>query len=473
MPTTLDCTLFRDVFGTERMRAIFDSRQLLQAWLDAEAALAEAEAEAGVVPWSAAQRIREVARAESFDLDALREGIRDSQHPFVPTVRMLSEQAGEAGRYVHWGATTQDIMDTGAVLQVRAALDLIEASLGELVTVLARHAERHAASAMAGRTHGQHAVPITFGLKLAVWVDELGRTAARLAECRPRVLVGQLSGAAGTLASLGDAAPAVRRAFCRRLELGEPATPWHSARDGFAELVSILGVLAATIEKVALEIIRLQSTEVGEAAEPPTDSHVGSSTMPQKRNPMVSEQVAGVCKLVRGLVPVMQGAMIGEHERDMASWSVEWLLVPQALIMTDAALVQMLAIAGDLRVDQARMAANLELTQGAIVAEAVMLVLGQHIGREEAHNLMMAVSRDTEARGIHLLTALREHPEVARLLSDDELEKLVDPNAYLGEAAAIASTTARRAFDVLAEADGNGAPGTLSGAESAPAVTAS
>ncbi|HZQ64605.1 MAG TPA: adenylosuccinate lyase [Gaiellaceae bacterium] len=453
MPTTLDCTLFRDIFGTARMRSIFDSRALLQAWLDAEVAFAEAEAEVGVIPADAAARIREVARAERFDLDLLREQIGESQHPLVPTVRALAEAAGEAGDYVHWGATTQDIMDTGAVLQVRAALDLIEPTLEELLAELAKQARQHAGTAMVGRTHGQHAVPITFGLKLAIWTDELARTRDRLAACRARVLVGQLGGAAGTLASLGSDGPAVRAAFCRRLGLGEPATPWHTARDAFAELVSTLGILAATLEKIALEIIRLQATEVAEASEPPVDGHVGSSTMPQKRNPMISEWVAGVCKLVRGLVPVMLGLMVGEHERDMAAWSAEWLLVPQALIMTDAALVQLLPIVADLRVDEARMAANLELTRGAILAEAVMLALGGHVGRERAHTLMMAVTRDAELRGIHLLQALREHPAASELLSEEEVARLLDPTTYLGEAAGLARATAERVLG-----DGAGTP---------------
>jgi 3-carboxy-cis,cis-muconate cycloisomerase len=299
---------------------------------------------------------------------------------------------------------------------------------------------------MAGRTHAQHAVPITFGLKAAVWVDELARTRDRLTACRPRVLVGELAGAAGTLASLGGDGPAVRAAFCRRLALADPTTPWHTARDSFAELVSTLGILAATLEKIALEIIRLQATEVAEAAEPPTDAHVGSSTMPQKRNPMICEQVAGVCKLVRGLVPVMQGAMVGEHERDMATWSVEWLLLPQVLIMSDAALVQLLPIVADLRVDETRMAANLELTRGAILAEAVMLALGRHVGRERAHHLMMAVSRDAEVRGVHLLDALREQREASALLTEDELARLLDPATYLGEAGALAEAAAERAL---------------------------
>ena len=446
MPTTLDCTLFRDVFGTSRMRAVFDSHALLQVWLDVEVALAEAEAETGVIPPDAPSRIRLVADAQRYDLDELREQMGESQHPLVPTVRALADAAGEAGRYVHWGATTQDIMDTGAVLQIRSALDLIEPTLGELIAELGKHARRHATTAMAGRTHGQHAVPITFGLKVAVWVDELARTRDRLAACRERVLVGQLGGAAGTLASLGDHAPAVRAAFCRLLGLQEPTTPWHTARDGFAELVSTLGLLAATLEKIALEIIRLQATEVAEAAEPPTDGHVGSSTMPQKRNPMISEQVAGVCKLVRGLVPVMQGAMVGEHERDMSAWSAEWLLVPQALIMSDGAIVQLLSIVSNLRVDAARMAANLELTQGAILAEAVMLALGRHVGRERAHQLMISVTRDAEQRRIHLLDALREHAEVSELLSSDELAKLLDPETYLGEAVGLAEAAADRAL---------------------------
>jgi 3-carboxy-cis,cis-muconate cycloisomerase len=432
------------------MRAVFDSRALLQAWLDVEAALAEAEAEVGVIPPEAAQRIRAAAAAERFNLDALREQMLLSQHPLVPMVRALCEEAGtDAGRYVHWGATTQDIMDTATVLQVRTALDLIEGSLGELVTRLAAHAREYAGTPMAGRTHGQHALPTTFGLKVAVWLDELGRTRSRLAECRPRVLVGELAGGAGTLASLGDEAPAVRESFCRRLSLGVPTTPWHVARDGLAELVSILGILAGTMEKIALEVIRLQSTEVGEVAEHATAAHVGSSTMPQKRNPMMCEYVAAICKLVRGLVPTMQAAMVGFHERDMAAWAAEWLLVPQAFIMTDGALTQLSAVVASLEVDDERMAANLELTQGSILAEAVMLALGRRTGRERAHELMTGVTRDAARRGIHLRVALREHPEASAVLGESELEALLETSAYLGEASALAAAAAGRVLPAI------------------------
>jgi 3-carboxy-cis,cis-muconate cycloisomerase len=444
VPTTLDCTLFRDVFGTDRMRAVLDSRALLQAWLDVEAALAGAEAEAGVVPTAAAEAIAAAARAEAFDLDALRESMGSSQHPLVPAVRALTEAAGEAGHWVHWGATTQDVMDTAAVLQARSALELVEGSLDELIAALAEQAEQHAATPMAGRTHGQHAVPTTFGLVVAVWLDELVRTRERLRDCRGRVLVAELGGAAGTLASLGEAAPAVRAAFARRLGLAPPTTPWHVARDGFAELVSTLGILAATMEKIARAVIRLQSTELAEAGEPAVPGHVGSSTMPQKRNPMVSEYIAAGCKLVRGLVPVMQGAMVGEHERDMAAWAAEWLVVPQAFILVDGALTKLVEICAGLVVDGERMALNLELTGGAILAERVMLVLGRELGREQAHHLVTDATREAERRGISLREALREREEVSKALSQAELDELLEPGGYLGEAPEQARAAAER-----------------------------
>ena len=443
--TSLDCGLFGDLFGTERMRAVFDSRALLQAWLDVEVALAEAEADAGVIPAAAVEGIRAAARAERFDLDELREGIRRSQHPLVPTIEGLSEAAGKAGRYVHWGATTQDIMDTATVLQIRASLDLVERALAELIEALAEQARHHARTSMPGRTHGQHAVPTTFGLVVGVWLDELGRTQARLAECRGRVLVVQLGGAAGTLASLGSRGRVVREAFARHLELGLPPTPWHSARDGAAELVSTLGILAGTLEKIALRIIRLQATEIAEVGEPDELGNVGSSTMPQKRNPMMSEYVAASCKLIRGLVPVMQSAMVGEHERDMASWATEWLIIPRAFVLTDAALSHLAEIVRGLDVDERRMAANLELTNGGILAERVMLALADHVGRLRAHHLIAEVARDAERRGIHLLTAICDSPEVAPFLTMLDLDKLRELGSYLGEAPELAHAAAERA----------------------------
>jgi 3-carboxy-cis,cis-muconate cycloisomerase len=427
------------------MRAVFDSRALLQAWLDVEAALAEAEAECGLVPAAAAAGIRAAARADAFDPDALRAEMERSEHPLVPLVEALTAAAGEAGAWVHYGATTQDVMDTAAVLQAREGLRLVEGELDGLVDALAELARRHARTSMPGRTHGQHAVPVTFGLVLGVWVDELSRSRERLAECRGRVLLVELGGAAGTLASLGAGGPDVRAALARRLGLGEPTTPWHAARDGFAELLSILGVLAGTMEKIALAVVRLQSTEIAEVCEQVASDHVGSSTMPQKRNPMGSEYVAAVCKLVRGLAPVMQGAMIGEHERDMASWAAEWLLVPQAFILTDGALCRLASIVRGLEVDDAKMVADLGLTHGAILAERLMLGLAPHVGRLSAHHLVSELAREAERRGVDFQSAVRSHPEVARLLSGAELDALLDPRTYLGEAADLAYAAAERA----------------------------
>jgi 3-carboxy-cis,cis-muconate cycloisomerase len=451
MPTTLDCLLFRDLFGSAEIRAIFDSRALLQGWLDAEAALAEAEAELGLIPAGAAEAIRGVAVAERFDLDALREGLADSQHPLVPAIRALAEAAGDGGSHVHLGATTQDIMDTGMVLQVRRALDVIESDLAGILRALSEMVDRERSTPMAGRTHGQHAVPITLGLKAGVWLAELTRTLDRLLACRPRVLVAQLGGAAGTLAALGEPGPAVRAALCRRLSLGEPPTPWFTARDGFAELVSVLGLLAATVEKVSLEILRLQKTEVAELAEPATEGHVGSSTMPQKRNPMVCEYIAATCKLIRGLTPVMQGAMVAEHERDMSAWAVEWLLIPQSLIMTGGALGMFRSVVSGLEVDGDRMARNLEMTKGAILAERVMIALAAHMGRERAHSLMMSVTREAEERDVELLTVLEERGDVTSLVTHGELKAMLDPATYLGEADRVAEAALAETRRLLGE----------------------
>jgi 3-carboxy-cis,cis-muconate cycloisomerase len=442
MPTSLDCTLLGDFFGTPAMRAVFDSRALLQAWLDVELALAEAQADCGVIPSDAVAAIRSAARADAYDLEQLRAENTATQHPLVPLVRALTSAAGDAGRYVHYGATTQDIMDTACVLQVRNALDLLTVDLDAIRAALGVLATTYADTPMAGRTHGQHAVPITFGLKVAVWLDELDRDAERLQACRARVLIGQLAGAAGTLATLGDAAPAVRKAFCNRLGLGEPRSPWHVARDGLAELVSCLALLAGSLERIALEIVRLQSTEVGEAAEPLTPGHVGSSTMPQKRNPHACELAAAACKLLRGLAPVMTASMAGEHERDMAAWAVEWMLIPQAMILASGALGGLRPVAEGLEVDAARMRANLELTGGGIMAEAVMMAAAPVLGRDRAHHELMRLARDASAQGAPLGEVAAADSAFSAALGADALAAALDPAHYLGESASIARRVA-------------------------------
>ena len=442
MPTSLDCALLGDFFGTSAMRELFDSRALLQSWLEAEAVLAEAEAECGLIPAAAAVEIRAAADARDYDLGELRAAILQTQHPLVPIVRALTAAAGDAGRYVHYGATTQDIMDTACVLQVRDGLALLTADLDDIRDSLATLCREHAETPMAGRTHGQHAVPITLGLKASVWLSELDRAAARLQACRARVLVGQLAGAAGTLATLGEDAPAVRRVFCRRLGLAEPPAPWHVARDGLGELVSCLALMAAALERFALEIVSLQSTELAEVAEPLVPGHVGSSTMPQKRNPHACELAAAACKLLRGLAPVMVGCMVGGHERDMAAWATEWMIVPQAMILASGALAGLRPVAHGLAVDPARMRKNLELTRGGIMAEALMIAASPALGRDQAHEELIRLTRAANRDGTTLREAAEQQDVFANALGGDGIARALDPARYLGESARIARDVA-------------------------------
>lgn len=424
----------RDVFGSGRMREIFDSRRLLQGWLDVWAAFAEAQADVGMIPAEAAAAIRAAARAENFDLEKIGAGVEEGRHILMPAIRGLTEASGEAGKYVHWGTTTQDIIDTGLLLQCREALQVIDEDVRDLIGLCAPIARDHRDLAMAGRTHWQHAVPITFGMKIALWVDELARDRARLERCRDEVLVAQLFGAGGTMAALGEHAAAVQEAFSRRIGLRQVSVPWFNQRDRFAELISCIGILAATVERICTEIARLSLTEISEVAEPRTNVQVGSSTMPQKHNPINSERAAATCKMIRGLVPVMQGLMVTSHERDMSATTAEWLLIPQCMIMIGGALQMTRRIVAGLVIRPDHITRNLALTGGGIVAEAVMFGLAGRLGKAGAHELTMRLAREAAARECGLSEVLRDDTEVRALLTDEQIAELVDPGNYLGRA---------------------------------------
>ena len=431
MSTTLDCEVLRDLFGSEAVRRVFDSRALVQGWLDAECALAEAEAELGVIPEAAAATIKVEADASRYDLDALRAGIAESQHPLVPLVRALVDRCGDDGKYVHWGATTQDVIDTGLVLQIRSALDPIGDDLRRAGAAAAALSRSFAGAPMAGRTHGQHAVPITFGLKAAIWTDELSRCAARLDAAAAGALTAQLGGAAGTLAALGDDAAAVRSAFCRRLGLAESDVAWHTSRDRLRDLGHALAEIASAGERIAAEVVALQATEVGELAEPPGDGRVGSSTMPQKLNPMVSEYIIATARLVRGSTSVLVGAPVHLHERDMGAWAAEWIALPQALILTGGLLEKLAFVLEGLVVDTEQMLENLALTRGQIMAEAVMMSLASSLGHERAHAVVAAASRRATDEQRDFASVLRDDPDVGANLRVP-LEELLEPGRYLG-----------------------------------------
>lgn len=442
--TTLDCRVLGDLFGSEEVRRSFDSGALVQAWLDVEQTLAYAAADVGIVPLEAAERIEREAVAGLYDLDALRVAIIQSQHPLVPLIRALVERSGPAGRYVHWGATTQDVLDTGLVLQVRRALVPVSRDLRRATVAAAVLARRYRSSPMPGRTHGQHAVPITFGLKTASWADELLRCEGRLAAATAAAATAQLGGAAGTLAALGDVGAAVRASFCRRLDLAEADVPWHAARDRFRDLGHALAEIGAAGERIAAEVIRLQATETAEVAEPSGPASVGSSTMPQKQNPMTSEYVVASARLLRGAVSVLFNTPAHAGERDMGAWAAEWIALPQALILVGGLLDGLAAILEGLVVDEGRMRANVDITRGAILSEAVMMGLAETLGHEAAHEILGSLNRRVRSEGITLREALRDDASLDGSLAQD-IDGLLDPCSYLGLAEATADAVADRA----------------------------
>jgi 3-carboxy-cis,cis-muconate cycloisomerase len=438
MPSTVfDSDIFRDAFGSQAMRAIFSDRSTIARYVEVEVALAAAEAKVGVIPKEAAAAIARLARADAIDVAKLKAETDLVGYPIVGVVHQLAKQCGEAGRFVHWGATTQDIMDTATVLQIRDALALVEADLAALDTTLTALAKKHRDTVMAGRTHLQHALPVTFGYKAAVWRGMIVRHRQRLHELQPRVLVGQFAGAAGTLASLGDKGLAVHDALMDELQLGRPPTPWHVARDGVAETVALLALIAGTLAKIATDVMLLMQTEVGEAFEPFVPGRGSSSTMPQKRNPIACEFIVAAAKIVRQQAGLMLDALAADHERATGPWQLEWAAIPQAFIATGGALRQSRFLLEGLIVDAGRMRRNLDLTGGLIVAEAVMMALAEHIGRGAAHDIVYGACRAALDKGSTLLEELQRLPEVTRHFDKERLAELTDPVNYLGSAGAM------------------------------------
>jgi 3-carboxy-cis,cis-muconate cycloisomerase len=432
-----DSAIFRDVFAAPAMRAAFSDEAAVHRWVEVEVALAAAEARVGVIPREAADAIHRGARPDVIDLARLKAETDLVGYPIVGVVHQLAKQAGEAGRYVHWGATTQDIMDTATVLQVREGLALVEADLAAIDAALAGLADRHRRTVMAGRTHLQHALPVTFGYKAAVWLAAVRRHRQRLDELRPRVLVGQFAGAAGTLASLGDKGLAVHDALMDELGLGRPSAPWHVARDGLAETVSFLGLVTGSLAKIATDVMLLMQSEVAEVFEPFVAGRGSSSTMPQKRNPISCELIVAAARIVRGSVGLMLDAMLADHERATGPWHLEWVAVPEAFLAASGALRQSRFMLEGLTVDAGRMRRNLDLTGGLIVAEAVMMALARHTGRGVARDLVYGACRAALDNGTTLLVELERLPEVTRHLDPQRLVELTDPVSYLGAASAM------------------------------------
>jgi len=436
MPSTVfDSEIFRDLFGSAEMRAVFSDEGYLTRCLEVEAALARAQAAIGMIPEDAAREISAKATFAILDLARLRGETEVVGYPILPLVKQLSAAcSAEAGGYVHWGATTQDIMDTATVLQLRAAFDLLEKDLEDILASLASLARRYRDAPMAGRTHLQQALPITFGYKAAVWRDPLVRHRERLAQLRARVLVGQFGGAAGTLASLGDQGLAVRAGLMRELGLAEPAITWHVARDALAEAVLFTGLLTGSLGKIASDVMMMMATEFGEVFEPFVHGRGASSTMPQKRNPISSELILACARLVRQHCALMLDAMVQDFERATGPWQAEWIALPESYIATAGAVRQAKLMLAGLSVDTGRMQRNLDLTSGLIVAEAVMMGLAPRLGRQVAHDIVYDACRAAAQSGRPLIELLAADQQIGPHFERAELEKLLDPRNYLGSA---------------------------------------
>ena len=409
--------LFDAYFTSAPMRAVFCDQGRLQGMLDFEAALARAEAAVGLIPASAVAPIAGACCAELYDIPALATAIATAGNSAIPLVKALGRQIAavdaEAERYVHLGATSQDAMDSGLVLQLRAAVALFESELARLADDLAAQAERHAATPLAGRTWLQHATPVTLGMKLAGLLGALTRQRQRLAELKPRLLVLQFGGAAGTLAALGEHALPVSEALAGELGLALPEQPWHTQRDRLVEFAGWLGLLAGTLGKLGRDLSLLMQTDVGEVFEPSAPGKGGSSTMPHKRNPVGAAVLIGAATRAPGLVATMLSAMPQEHERSLGLWHAEWETLPELCCLLSGALQQARLLLPGLEVDAARMRENLDLTRGLVLAEAVSIALAQRIGRERAHHLVEQCCRQAVNDGRHLRAVLGDNADVA------------------------------------------------------------
>ncbi|MDE3136005.1 MAG: 3-carboxy-cis,cis-muconate cycloisomerase [Acidobacteriota bacterium] len=429
-------TLLDPLFGWEAVNSLFSDRRRIQGMLDFEGALARAEACVSVIPVAAADVIGAKCRAELFDIDSLARDAALAGNAAIPLVRHLTGLVGEtdaeAARFVHWGATSQDAIDTGFILQLRDALDIIEPELARLADASADLARRYRAAPLAGRTWMQQALPLTLGLKFAGWLDAIDRHRERLAEARSRALVVQLGGAVGTLASLGERGIEVAEALGRELRLAVPATPWHSHRDRVGEIATVLGLVTGTLGKIAGDIALHMQTEVAEIFEPAAEGRGGSSTMPQKRNPVAAAVVLAAALRVPPLVGAMLAAMVQEQERGLGGWHAEWEVLPEILRLSAGALHHLTESVTGLEIDTEKMKENLDLTRGLIFAEAVQMVLGQKLGRLAAHDRVAAACKRALTEKQHLRDVLAGDTELAAHLRKAELDRLFDPVQYLG-----------------------------------------
>ena len=438
MPVSVfDMQSLQHLWGTDELRTIFGEENRIQKWLDFEAALASAQAELGLIPAAAAKEIASKAKVEHIDIAAMSAEIRRIKHSLVPALKQLQAACSkENGEWVHYGATTQDVVDTGVALQLKEFHAVAMRDLQAVAKELARLAVAHRDTPMAGRTHGVQALPITFGHKCAVWLDELGRHHERLVQAAPRVLVGMLAGAVGSQASLGPKAIELEALMLKKLGLGVPTISWAPARDRFTEYTGLLAMLGSTLSKIGNELFNMQRNEFGEVEEGFSEGKLGSSTMPHKRNPTSAENLAGLSRPLRYNAAMMVEGMVQEGERDGIAWKMEWKALPECCLIAGAMLFQARNLLAGLKVNADVMAANLDRMRGYLLSERVMLELSERVGKQTAHEWIYEASMHGITQKLSFADAMRQHAGLGQLLADDEIRDMTDPAAYLGQCGA-------------------------------------
>ncbi len=452
-----DSRFYGDRYATPASRRIFCDNCRHQRWLDVEAALAQAEAELGLIPQEMADQIAASAKLELINLSLVEKEIEQSGHSLVGLLRVFEHACGgQAGQYIHYGATTQDIQDTGQALEMREVLDQVEPTLRRIVACLANLAEEHAETMALGRTHAQPALPMGFGLKIASWVDELNRHFDRIDQSRDRILVAQLFGGAGTMAGFGSQGPELLERFSHRLGLNVPTVGWHVARDRVVEFVCLLAMISGTLGRIADEIRILSRPEFGELEETWRPGKVGSSTMPHKRNPERCEQVVVMARLTAAQVGLALAGMIGDHERDSRALRIEWACVPDVAHYCLAACAMTLESVEGLIVHADRLAENVAAVTNQVMSERLMLTLGEDIGKQRAHEIVYDVTQRSIQDGVDLHDVIEHTAEIKDKLGHEELESVFDPGSYLGSSAELTTRAVaearKRLGDGVAEA---------------------
>src|SRR5690349_16879496 len=436
MPTTaIDSAVFRDIFSTEAMRRVFSDENRVQKYLDFEAGLARAQARLGIIPQNACDEILKHCDATQYDMAKIKSQTERIGYPVLPVVQQLVALCRDGlGEWCHWGATTQDITDSATIMQIREALALVEREIDGIADAIAGMAKKYRDTPMAGRSNLQQAVPITFGYKMATMLAAFERQKQRLAELRARVLVFEFGGAAGTLSSLGKDGLKVQVELAKELKLAQPEIAWHTVRDRIAEVGCFLGLVTGLCGKIALDVKLMMQTEVEEVYEPFHAGRGSSSTMPQKRNPISSVYITAQSALVRQLVAALLEAQIEDHERATGPWEIEWIALPEIFMLSAGALAQTRFVVEGMQVNEKKMRENIFITKGLIMSEAVMMGLGNKMGRNYAHDVVYDICREVVKTGRPLINLLEENDEIRRHADRKELEKMVDPANYLGVA---------------------------------------